>query len=386
MRFKTSLLFLVVGLLLGGAVMAAAMSPGAVLQSPVAAPTPTALPDSVYSVIDAMSQVTANLYQRISPSVVYVTTQSQSFNYFYGTVPQQGTGSGFVYDTDGHIVTNNHVVQGATQVTVLLADGTSLNASVIGADSYYDLAVLHVDMPSAAPAPLTLADSSQLEVGQMVAAIGNPFGLDHTLTTGIISALGRQVQTSDGGVIGQAIQTDAAINPGNSGGPLLDMHGNVVGINTAINSPSGGSVGIGFAVPSSVIERVVPVLISQGHFPHASLDATLVELGTELTPSSSQPQQGLLIAQLAAGGAGEKAGLQAATLYRQFGQVIIQGGDVITAIDGQTVASRSDLQTYLEQNDKPGDKVKLTVVRSGKTMQIPVTLGDGVGSNSSTGA
>jgi S1-C subfamily serine protease len=377
MRSKIALFFLL-GILISGAALVSASAPQPVMQSavPTAAPTSTPLPDSVYTQIDAMDQAVTNLYQRISPSVVHVTTQTQTMDFFYGTVPQEGTGSGFVYDDQGHIVTNDHVISGADQVNVLLGGGTALTATVVGFDSYYDLAVLHVDVPPNVLTPLQLGDSSQLQVGQSVAAIGNPFGLEGTLTTGIISALGRQIQTESGGTIGQAIQTDAAINPGNSGGPLLDMRGRVVGINTAINSPSGGSVGIGFAVPSNVIARVVPVLISIGHFPHASLDATLVELGTELSPSQGEPSSGLLVAQLDAGGAGEKAGLQAATVQRQFGRLLVQGGDVIVAVDGHPVASRSDLQSYLENNHKPGDQVTLSVVRNGATMDVPLTLSE----------
>ncbi len=377
MRVKMMLL-LVIGMLFGGALtfMATAARPlGAQTALATAAPTPTQPPDAMFAELDAMDQVVSNLYQRISPSVVHVTTQSQAFSFFYGTVPQEGTGSGFVYDRDGHIVTNNHVIAGADQVNVILADGTSLEATVVGADSYYDLAVLHVDASGDALTPLELGDSKALQVGQTVAAIGNPFGLERTLTTGIISALGRQLETSQGAVIGQAIQTDAAINPGNSGGPLLDMRGRVVGINTAINSPSGGSVGIGFAVPSDVIQRVVPVLISTGHYPHASLDMTLVELGSEISTSGYSVQRGLLVAQLTAGGAGEQAGLQAATIYRQRGRLYIQGGDVITAIDGQAVESRNDLQIYLEEHHQPGDTVTLSINRSGTQMDIPLTLG-----------
>ncbi|MBI1260053.1 MAG: PDZ domain-containing protein [Chloroflexi bacterium] len=377
MRSKIAL-FLLVALFIGSVAIASAALSQPVLQDavPTAAPTPTPLADSVYTEIDAMNQAVSNLYQRISPSVVHVTTQTQTVDFFYGTVPQEGTGSGFVYDHDGHIVTNDHVIQGADQVNVLLAGGTSLPATVIGYDSYYDLAVLRVDAPANTLTPLQLGDSTQLQVGQSVAAIGNPFGLEGTLTTGIVSALGRQIQTDSGGTIGQAIQTDAAINPGNSGGPLLDMRGRVVGINTAINSPSGGSVGIGFAVPSEVIARVVPVLISTGHFPHASLDATLVELGTELQPAQGEPNSGLLVAQLVTGGAGEKAGLKAANVTRQFGRLMVQGGDVITAVDGHPVASRSDLQSYLENNHKPGDQVTLSVVRGGKTLEVSLTLSE----------
>ncbi len=377
MRSKLALLF-VITMFFSVSLMAATSPHALQAQQAVAtsAPTPTELPDSVYAPIDAMDEVIENLYQRISPSVVHVTTQSQVQTFFNGPTPEEGTGSGFVYDTLGHIVTNDHVIQGADQVTVILENGTSLAATVIGADSYYDLAVLHVDVPANVLTPLELADSSQLQIGQSVAAIGNPFGLEHTLTTGIISALDRQVETDSGGTIGQAIQTDAAINPGNSGGPLLDLRGRVVGINTAINSPSGGSVGIGFAVPSNVIARVVPLLISQGHLPHPSLDAVLVELGNEIPSNGYHVQQGLLIVQLTPGGAGDKAGLQAATVSRRFRGLSVSGGDVITAIDGHPVATRNDLLTYLENNHKPGDQVTLTVVRGTNTLQIKLTLSD----------
>ncbi len=375
MRLKIALIFLV-GIMVG---FGGALVPHAAMQAgtdpiPPAAPTPTQLPDSVFAQLDLMDQIVTNLYQRISPSVVHVTTQSQGFSRFYGTVPQEGTGSGFVYDTQGHIVTNDHVIQNADQVNVLLSNGTSLSADVIGYDSYYDLAVLHVDVPPDALTPLTLGDSSQLLVGQSVAAIGDPFGLEDTLTTGIISALGRQIQTESGGTIGQAIQTDAAINPGNSGGPLLDMRGRVVGINTAINSPSGGSVGIGFAVPSNVIARIVPILISNGFIPHPSLDAQLVELGTELPPTNYGVEHGLLVARLVPGGASDQAGLQEAQVYRQRGRLVVQGGDVITAVDGLSVSSRNDLLSYLEDHRKPGDTVSLTIMRGGTSMDVTLTL------------
>ena len=376
MRVKM-LVLLMVGMLFGGAMtfLATSAQPlGAQTAIATAVPTPTQPPDALFAEVDALDQIVSNLYQRISPSVVHVTTQSQAFSYFYGTVPQEGTGSGFVYDTQGHIVTNNHVISGADQVNVLLADGTSLEATVVGADNFYDLAVLHVDVPPDALTPLEFGDSTALQVGQTVAAIGNPFGLERTLTTGIISALGRQLETSQGAVIGQAIQTDAAINPGNSGGPLLDMRGRVVGINTAISSTSGGSVGIGFAVPSDVIQRVVPILVSTGHYPHASLDMTLVELGSEISSSGYSVTHGLLVAQLTPGGAGEQAGLQAASIYRQRGRLYIQGGDVIIAIDGRAITSRNDLQIYLEEQHQPGDQVLLTINRDGSQIDLSLTL------------
>jgi S1-C subfamily serine protease len=220
-----------------------------------------------------------------------------------------------------------------------------------------------------------LGDSSSLKVGQTVIAIGNPFGLDRTLTTGVISALGRRIETDAGTAIGQAIQTDAAINPGNSGGPLLDAHGRVVGINTAINSPSGGSVGIGFAVPVNIIKQVVPSLISQGHYTHPSLGVQVAELGTEVRSNNVNLQQGLLIVQLDSSGAAEKAGLQAATITAQRGRYVINGGDVITAVGGKPITSRNDLLLVLEENYHPGDAVDVTVVRDGKTITQTVTLG-----------
>ncbi len=342
---------------------------------PTAMPTPTLPSDAVYSQIDALDQVMINLYQRISPSVVHITSRSQTIDMFYGVVPNEGTGSGFIYDLDGHIVTNNHVVSGASEVDVLLPTGISLPAQVVGTDEYYDLAVLHIDVPANALVPLELGDSSRLQVGQRVIAIGNPFGLDRTLTSGLISALERRVETSSSSVIGQAIQTDAAINPGNSGGPLLDTRGRVVGINTAINSPSGGSVGIGFAVPVNVIKRVVPSLISKGSYPHPTLGITVAELGTEVNPPQSGPEHGLLIIDITGGGPAADAGLKAATVTTQRRRYVYSGGDIITAIDGKPVTSRNDMLVIVEDSHQPGDTVTVTVLRDGKLVDISVKLG-----------
>jgi S1-C subfamily serine protease len=342
---------------------------------PTAAPTPTLPSSAVFSQVEALDQVTINLYQRVSPSVVHITSHMQTTDFFYGVVPSEGTGSGFVWDTNGHIVTNNHVVSGASEVDVVLANGASLTASVVGVDEYYDLAVIKINVLANTLTPLELGDSSQLQVGQRVVAIGNPFGLDRTLTSGLVSALGRSVATSANSVIGQAIQTDAAINPGNSGGPLLDLYGRVIGINTAINSPSGGSVGIGFAVPINVVKRVVPVLISQGHYDHPSLGLDTAELGTTVTPPQNGPSRGLLITQITPGGAAAKAGLRAANITVQRRRYVISGGDIITAVDGKPVATQNDLLLAVEENHQPGDKVTLTVVRDGQTIQVAVTLG-----------
>ncbi len=342
---------------------------------PTAAPTPTSPSAAVYSQVEALDQVMINLYQRVSPSVVHITSQTQSVDFFYGVVPSEGTGSGFVWDTDGHIVTNNHVVSGADQVNVVLANGTSLPAKVVGVDEYYDLAVLQISVPANALTPLELGDSSQLQVGQRVVAIGNPFGLDRTLTSGLVSALGRRVETSATSVIGEAIQTDAAINPGNSGGPLLDIHGRVIGIDTAINSPTGGSVGIGFAVPVNVVKKVVPSLIQSGHYVHPSLGLDTLDLGTAVTPPQSGPQQGLLVTQVTPGGPADKAGIQAARVTIQRRLQVFSGGDIITAINDKPITSRNDLLLALEQY-QPGEKVTLTIDRNGTTLQVDVTLGE----------
>lgn len=340
---------------------------------PTNAPTPTAPSASMYAQVEAIDQVLINLYERVSPSVVHITSKTQSVGYF-GVVPSEGTGSGFVLDTNGHIVTNNHVIAGATNVQVVLANGVTLDVQVIGADQYYDLAVLSVDAPANTLTPLEMGDSSQLKIGQTVIAIGNPFGLDRTMTRGLVSALDRQIQSDSGSVIGQAIQTDAAINPGNSGGPLLDLHGRVVGINAAISSPSGGSVGIGFAVPVNVVKRVVPVLISKGSYPHPSLNIQVAELGTEVNPPQSGPVQGLLIIKITSNSSAAKAGLRAAQVTIQRRQYVYTGGDIITAIDGKAISTRTNLIVTLEESHQPGDTVQMTVSRDGQTLTLPVTL------------
>jgi S1-C subfamily serine protease len=373
-------MMLVLGFIIGGGAVAFALLPGAAKiaaaqDTLTTAPTPTALPDSVYAELDARDQVMINLYDRINPSVVHISSSQNVPNFFYGTTPEQGTGSGFLYDDQGHIVTNNHVVSGADSLDVLLSNGLNLPATVVGTDPYYDLAVVKIDLPTGIAAPLELGDSDGLKVGQTVIAIGNPFGLDRTLTTGVISALGRRIETDAGTAIGQAIQTDAAINPGNSGGPLLDAHGRVVGINTAINSPSGGSVGIGFAVPVNIIKQVVPSLIKDGHYTHPSLGVQVAELGTEVSTSDNGIQHGLLIVQMDAGGPAEQAGLQAATVTVRRGRYVVTGGDIITAVGGKPVSSRNDLLLILEENYRPGDSVDITVVRDGKTITQTVTLG-----------
>ncbi|HEX2906042.1 MAG TPA: trypsin-like peptidase domain-containing protein [Phototrophicaceae bacterium] len=306
-------------------------------------------------------------------------SEAESEVWFYGVTSSEGTGSGFVYDASGYIITNYHVIENATELTVLLATGESLTAQVVGSDRYYDVAVLKIDAPAGTLTPLEVGDSSGLRVGQMVVAIGNPFGLDRTLTTGVVSALGRQLETDSGALLGQVIQTDAAINPGNSGGPLLNPRGQVVGINTAINSPSGGSVGIGFAVPVNVVKRVVPDLISAGHYAHPTLGVQVVELGAEIAPSANGPEQGLLIVDLDANSPAAQAGIQAAEVGIRRGRYVVSGGDILVAIDGHPLSSRNEMLLFLDENHRPGDQVTLTVVRDGQQQDILVTLGEGYG-------
>ena len=346
---------------------------------PTVTPRPTLPPPpaDAMALLDAEEAVVVYLYEQAGPSVVHITSRSQVVDFWRGVVPQEGTGSGFIYDSAGYIVTNNHVIDGASEIEVVLVDGTSLAAQVVGADSYYDLAVLKVDAGDAVlPPPLPLGEADVLRVGQRVLAIGNPFGLDRTLTTGVISALDRTIESDSGSAVGNAIQTDAAVNPGNSGGPLLNIRGEVIGVNTAITSPSGGSVGIGFAVPISTVRRVVPELIANGRYPHPSLRISVRELGYEVRPASDGPQNGLLIVDLDPNGPAAQAGLQAAEVQRRGFNTVFVGGDIITAVNGMSVTTRDDLTLYLETNAVPGDSITITYDRQGESHQAAVTVGE----------
>ncbi len=374
-----------VGIIVGGGVIGYLMLTSDVVQTQTTATEimeqPAAVPTQAATLAgspgqDALApqeQVLIDLYEQTSPSVVHIITRQESFSPFYGTLAREGSGSGFVYDERGHVVTNYHVLEGASEITVQLESGETVPGQVVGVDPYFDLAVVRMD-GGTMPPPLPLGDSAGLRVGQSVVAIGNPFGLERTLTTGVVSALGRRLETETGSVVGEAIQTDAAINPGNSGGPLLDLRGRVVGVNTAINSPSGGSVGIGFAVPSSVVRRVVPELIETGRYRHPSLGVSVLELGSEARLSDG-PQEGLLVVGVESGGAAAQAGLQAAQIRRSQGQAFVSGGDVIVAVDGTPVPSRSDLLIHLDTNYQPGDVAVFTVVRDGQEQTVEVTLG-----------
>lgn len=334
--------------------------------------TPTPLAEADLAILDAEDQLIANLYERLSPAVVHIKATVLRQTFFFGAMPEEGTGSGFIFDTQGHIVTNYHVIEGASTVEVQFNDGQQLTAEVVGIDPPNDLAVLRVaNLPQLTPLPI--GDSSTLRVGQRAIAIGNPFGLDSTLTTGVISALGRPLQISQDQYIYNVIQTDAAINPGNSGGPLLNSRGELIGVNTAIRQ---GAEGIGFAVPAEIVQRVVPVLIETGRYPHPWLGL----LGYSITPDLAQAlelpvESGILIAQLYQGGPAVKAGVRGATQEAILGyQRLLIGGDILTAIDGVQVQNWNQLQQYLQTQTQVGDVVTLTLLRDGQTFTQTLTL------------
>ncbi len=365
-------------------------------------PAASASAASAQSVMDAMQTTLENIYNQVRPSVVSISvvtqqqpSQSQIPSPFFGfpgvpnqpQTPQYGQalGSGFVWDKQGHIVTNNHVVEGATQIEVSFSDGTNVQAKVVGTDPSNDLAVIKVDVPADQLQPVTLGDSTQVKVGQMVVAIGNPFGEQWTMTSGIVSGMGRtlpagnsQNTTGPQYTIPDIIQTDAPINPGNSGGVLTDLSGNVLGVTSAIESPVQANSGIGFVIPSAIVQKEVPVLIQTGHYDHPYLGIS----GTTLTPdlakamNLSANQKGALVEQVTANSPAAKAGLIGSTRQVQIlGQTVLVGGDIITAVNGQTVNSIDDLIAYLNDNTSVGQTVTLTVLRNGKETSVDITLG-----------
>ncbi len=320
----------------------------------------------------AEEQAQIEVFRKTSPSVVHITTLETQRDFFSLNVQQvpRGTGTGFVWDERGHIVTNFHVIQGGTAARVTLSDQSTHRASLVGAFPDRDLAVLKIDVPAGKAPPLAVGTSRDLVVGQKVYAIGNPFGLDQTLTTGILSALNREIESVNQRTIRGVIQTDAAINPGNSGGPLLDSAGRLIGVNTAIYSPSGASAGIGFAIPVDEVNRIVPRLIRDGRFVRPAMGVTAGPAG--LQRALNLPK-GVALVQVAPNSPAARVGL---TPFRRDpnGNVVI--GDVITAVNDQAVADLDDMLTLLEQRS-PGDTVMLTVWRAGQTRRQAVVLAAG---------
>ena len=319
-------------------------------------------------------QSTIALFENARGSVVYITTKGQVRDFWTRnvfTVPR-GTGSGFIWDDAGHVITNYHVIENASEAVVKLADGRDYRAALVGASPAHDIAVLKIGVGFKRPPPVPLGTSHDLKVGQKVFAIGNPFGLDWTLTTGIVSALDRSLGGDNGVTIEHLIQTDAAINPGNSGGPLLDSAGRLIGINTAIYSPSGASAGIGFSVPVDTVNKVVPEIIAQGRYIRPALGIEVDE-GLNQRLTQALKVKGVVILRVAQGSAAGAAGLKGATLNRDGG---IVPGDIITAVGGKPVDGTGKLLSTLD-DFKVGDTIKVTVLRQGHTLELPVTLQPG---------
>ncbi|MCL4465432.1 MAG: trypsin-like peptidase domain-containing protein [Chloroflexi bacterium] len=343
-----------------------------VLPQELAAPTkdrPTALMDSEKTLVD--------VYKRVNPAVVNITSITSSSNNLFGNVPERGVGSGFIIDKNGDILTNNHVVEDARRIEVTLYDGTKVKGELVGRDPSVDVAVVKINVSADKLQPVTMGDSDSLQVGQMAIAIGNPFGFSATLTTGVISALGRVMPAETGRVIRNIIQTDAAINPGNSGGPLLNSSGEVIGINTAIQSPVRGSVGIGFSLPINTARRFLPQVMAGGVVQHPWLGIA----GRQLTPDDAKDlglsvDQGVYVEQVVPDSPADKAGLRGAQATRQQGRGTSpqRTGDVVVAVDDVQVKSTEDITGYLDDKKTVGDTVTLKVQRGNEQISLQATL------------
>jgi S1-C subfamily serine protease len=363
--------------------------------TPTVAPLPTTpVADAPPSVPDtqvappatmlALEEQIVQVNESIGQAVVNITNRSYAYDFFYRPVPQEGTGSGFMYDREGHIITNYHVIENADELYVTLPDETTVSAVVVGADPSNDLAVLKIEVAPELLHPVPLGESENLRVGQFVVAIGNPFGFERTLTVGVVSALGRVIESPDDQFIGEIIQTDAAIIPGNSGGPLLDLSGRLIGVNTAIVSPSQASAGIGFAVPADTVRRVVPELIARGYYPHPwlgirylwSLNPERKEI-LEDAGMSVPVDEGVLIIETTPSGPADRAGLLGGQQQVRIGRFILPiGGDLVTAIDGEPITSERDLDLYLDTRTDVGQTVQVTLWRDDQELTVPVVLAE----------
>jgi serine protease Do len=350
--------------------------------------------------LDTLESVFEQVYAQVNPSVVNIqvvekidtTARQNSFGFGNQTpqdqIPLTVEGSGFVWDTQGHIVTNNHVVSGASQIRVTFADGSTVEAKLVGGDPYSDLAVIQVDVPASQLTPVEITDSTQVKVGEIVIAIGNPYGFEGSMSQGIISGLGRSLpaelnnNTTQSGAtysIPDIIQTDASINPGNSGGVLVDENGKLVGVTFAIESSTNSNSGVGFAIPSAIVKKVVPSLIQSGSYKYSwlGISATYLTLDLAQAMGLGANQQGALVVTVTADGPASKAGLQASDQSTTINGVEYPiGGDVITAINGQTVKRFDDVISYLFNSTQPGQTITLTVLRQGHEQQVKLTLGE----------
>jgi S1-C subfamily serine protease len=349
---------------------------------PLARTTPSSLRDVAArdAALTEDEALNVRIYRQASPAVANILTKATEYDFFMDPVPVEGAGSGFIIDPRGYILTNFHVVQEAQSIEVVLGDQSRYPAKFIGADQRNDVALIKIDPKGKQLASLPLGDSGVLQVGQKVLAIGNPFGFQSTLTTGVVSAIGRTVQTSQSTFIDEAVQTDAAINRGNSGGPLINTHGEVIGINSAIYTPSGTTAGIGFAIPINTAKAIAHDLMTDGRVHRALLGVETLPVTSWLSEALDLPvQDGLLIETVSRGGPAAAAGLHGGDRVAQAGmRRIAIGGDVIVAVDGQKVSTQFDLNVILNRK-RPGDTVNVAVYRGGKKMDIPVKLGERTG-------
>jgi putative serine protease PepD len=315
------------------------------------------------------------IYEQLNAGVVNILKVAVSYDFYYDPIPTEASGSGVVIDKNGYILTNSHVVEGAETLEVTLVDGSKWKAKIIGTDPKNDIAVIKIDAPPQKLTAIPFGDSGDLKVGQKVLAIGNPFGLDRTLTTGIISSLGRTLRSETGVEMDGIIQTDASINPGNSGGPLLNSEGKLIGLTTAIFSPSGGSVGIGFAVPINVVKRILPDLIQKGYIPYPWIGLEMQTIIPEFAKEMSLPvNKGILVAKVIPGSPASKAGLRGGKNYVRAGNIIlVVGGDIIVSVDEKEMNVVSDMFRFLKEK-KPGDIINITLYRNSKKMNVKVKL------------
>ena len=316
------------------------------------------------------------VYQQVSPGVVNITRTVLEYDFFFSPIAKEGTGSGCVLDKEGNVLTNYHVIESADSLEVSLPDRTKYHAKVVGVDRQNDLAVIRlIEAPRDRLHPISLGDSSAIKVGQKVLAIGNPLGLQNTLTVGIVSSTGRRIRTQDDDLVDNVIQTDAAINPGNSGGPLLNTAGEMIGINSSIFTIGGGNIGIGFAIPANTVRRVAADLIRYRRVLRPSFGVEVYDLNESLSSALALPvKEGILVARVYAGSSADKAGIRGADeIAVLYNQAIRIGGDIITEIDGRPVTSLDELQLALEAK-RPGDTVQATIYRGRNKMQKQVTL------------
>lgn len=389
-----------VNLSLGTQATAVSISAAGVAVTPAVPPTlppsPTPLPSAMIQEADAEERLLINLYERVSPSVVSIQAITLVEGFEHPALPegvptpqfpngpfqQQGEGSGFVVDTEGHIVTNNHVVVDTTGLRVTFFDGTTVPATVVGTDPDSDLAVIKVDVPAESLRPITWGDSDRLYVGQRAVAIGNPFGFENTLTSGIVSGLSRSLPAVTGYRIPEIIQTDAAINPGNSGGPLLNSQGEVIGVNSAIvpNFDAFGErsfLGVGFAIPSSLAQRVVPSLITEGEYAHPWIGIEGMDVLPEIAAEMDLPEaRGALVIRVIPGGPADQAGVHGGEREIQLmDRPVAIGGDVVIGVDDFEIRRFDDILSYLSRRTAVGQEIELTIIRDGETKVVKLTLG-----------